>query len=138
LNCPNCGSENTQTLLVIYESGTQDFNARSSSAGIFGGGSLGIGGGLTKTSGTTSTKFAQKAAPPSRKRLRWAILVTLFVPMYLGSFATVLGYAVFAVCAYWIYTIIKFNRNELPNLVSRWRNQWACHKCGSFFEQSNS
>jgi hypothetical protein len=132
--CPKCSSDNTQTLQVVYESGTQDFNARSHTGGLFGLRGIGIGGAITSTTGSSSSKFAQRAAPPAKKRRRWAILGILVGLLFLGN-SYPLALTLLGGCGYWLWAILKFNKSEWPELHAAWSASWICHKCGNVYTQ---
>lgn len=67
--CPQCGSDQFQTLKMIYESGsaTTESESAHSGVGLFGGTIGGVGLGSTSTSGITRTRLAELATPPTKK-----------------------------------------------------------------------
>lgn len=137
--CQKCGSDNTQSLQIVYEGGTQDFNSESRSAGLGSlGGSLGLGGAVTKTTGNTQSKLAQRAAPPAKKKKRWACVGILVGLLFLGkSFgALLIAVLVIGASGYWLWNVLKFNREEWPALHQIWAESWICHKCGNIYRQA--
>ena len=134
MNCPRCSSDNTQTLQMAYESGTQNFNARSHTGGVFGFRGIGLGGAITSTSGVSSSKLAQRAAPPAKKRRRWAILGLFVGLLFLGN-TNWLAITLLAGCGFWLWSILKFNRTEWSELHAAWSASWICHKCGNVYAQ---
>jgi hypothetical protein len=113
LRCPACTSENTQRLEVAFDGGTQDIESKSRSIGLASvGGNLGIGGATTKTKGRSQSVLAQKAAPPAKKSIKWAVLLAFFGLMFTGQpgGVSVIGYLMLAGGVYLGYTVRSFNR----------------------------
>lgn len=140
MQCEKCGSENTQRLQVAFEGGTQDISARSHTAGVGSlSGSLGIGGSVTKTSGTTQSVLAQKAAPPKKKSYKWPAIGLIAGLLFFGNPGTVVvGFAFIAAGGYFGYVAFKFNRERWPALYRNWLDSWICHKCGHIYHQASS
>ena len=68
MQCTKCNSDNTQRLEVVFDGGTQNINTTSNSAGAGIGGSFGVGGIRTSTSGTSQTSLAWQP-PPTLSRV---------------------------------------------------------------------
>lgn len=140
MQCQKCCSDNTQRLEVAFEAGSQNITAKSytADAGSFSG-ALGIGGAITKTSGTSQSVLAQKIAPPAKKRLKWSVvtvIVGLLCVIY-GSWGVVIfGLLLLAVSGYFEYTAYKFNTQQWPSLYQYWCESWVCHKCGHIYHQA--
>lgn len=138
MNCNKCDSDNTQRLEVVYESGTQNINTKTGSTGIgFGRGGAAIGFGKAKTKGIARSTSAMKAAPPTKKKLLW-FLVMVFIGLTFASRHAapsdyLIGGALLIVGGFFLYRNIMFNRKELPRLYQIWLNSWMCNKCGSIF-----
>lgn len=135
--CPTCNSENTQRLEVIYDSGTHDINTKSNSTGIgFGGGGIGFGLGKTKTRGTSQSGLAQKASPPSKKKIKVQVISILIGLLLLSSHAVqnkMFGGVIMLVGAFFIYKKVSYNSKIFPGLYQSWLNSWLCTKCGNIF-----
>jgi len=146
MKCPKCESENTQRLEVAFHSGTQNISTTSNTAGvgIGGGGRIGFGGGVTKTSGQSQSVLAAACTPPAKKPYNWPAIGAFFgIPMGLsglGSMSTaVAGLAFLGVGAfsgYALYSRRQFNSQKWPKLYQYWSESWICHKCGGIYHQA--
>lgn len=133
MQCTKCNSDNTQRLEVVFENGTQNINTNSHSAGAGYGGSFGVGGITTKTSGISQSLVGSKAAPPMRKSYKWAIIGALISTMFMGQI--LIGGSMFAACAYLGYRAFTYNNTEWPPLHQLWQESWLCNKCGTIYHQ---
>ena len=144
LNCPNCGSENTQNVKILFESGTTRGNSTSYTTG----GNV-IRTPLTTKNYTTETSsFNQtdlaKANTPPRKKAGFALpFIWLFVGLFIGA---IIGLFTWSMSAIWIVMSIcvfisipfafegaKYNKTEYPPLYKAWAKRYYCHKCGNLF-----
>lgn len=138
MQCDKCGSDNTQRLEVVFENGTSNINTQSHSAGVGIGGSLGIGGITTKTTGTSQTTLGVKASPPQKKSYKWPIISIVFglIAWSAGDGAAVWGVVLIAAGAYFTYTAAMYNKNKWPGLYKHWQECWLCHKCGNIYHHA--
>lgn len=140
MQCDKCGSDNTQRLEVVFENGTSNINTRSHSAGVGVGGTFGVGGVTTKTTGTSQTTLGGKAAPPPKKSYKWAIISILFGLIFWNAngdmSAMILGGLLMAAGAYFIYVAASYNKNKWPILYRYWQESWLCHKCGNIYHHA--
>jgi hypothetical protein len=136
MQCPQCNSDNTQRLSVIYQSGTQHISTTSTSFGGGGGTGFGVGSAVTNTSGTSRSYLAIKAAPPAKKTFKKATMFASFwlLSWFLAStipfplFLPLLGIAIFSA-----YKAIRYNKDEYPGLRQTWLKSWHCNKCGTIY-----
>jgi len=136
MQCSKCNSENTQRLEVIYEGGTQNISTTSHSAGAGIGGTFGIGGVRTSTSGTSQSTLAAKASPPVKKRIFESILTAVmgfFVFIGSGLGMKIFGFLLIGAGVYLTYVAIQFNAQKWPGLYQYWKESWLCNKCGHIF-----
>jgi hypothetical protein len=138
MQCDKCSSDNTQRLEVVFENGTSNINTKSHSAGAGIGGTFGIGGVTTKTTGTSQTVLGKKAAPPLKKTYKWAVISIIVGWLFLsnGGDTLVFGGALIAAGAYFIYAAATYNKNEWPALYKHWQECWLCHKCGNIYHHA--
>jgi hypothetical protein len=141
MQCSKCGSQETQRLEVAFEGGTQQVSTKSHTAGVGSlTGALGLAGAITKTSGTHQSYLAQKAAPPSKKPLKWAIILMVFGVFGLDGnlSAMFMGLALLSigVGAYVAYSAVVFNTTQWPGLYQYWLESWICHKCGHIYHHA--
>ena len=137
MQCTKCNSENTQRLEVVFEHGTQNISTTSHSAGAGIGGSFGVGGVRTSTSGTQQSTLAGKAAPPAKQKFMWAIIVAIVGFFFLngGMEAKAFGALLIAAGGYFTYAAIQFNSQKWPGLYQYWKDSWLCNKCGTIYHQ---
>jgi hypothetical protein len=137
MQCTKCNSDNTQRLEVVFEGGTQNINTTSNSAGAGIGGSFGVGGIRTSTSGTSQTSLAQKASPPLKKGLMWPIIAMFIGLMCFGGgmAAVVFGLVLIGSGGYFAYEAMQYNGQQWPTLHQVWLESWLCHKCGTIYHQ---
>lgn len=141
MQCPNCNSENTQRLEVIYNAGTQEINTHSATAGGAHGGAFGIGGAVTKTSGQSQSLLAKQVAPPAKKSYKWPIIAILFgfFAFYSNSHNNLMGGLIIGLLlggpgAYLCFSNFQYNSNKWPSLYQHWFESWMCSKCGSVYQ----
>lgn len=149
--CPDCGSGSTQSVSVAWARGTRisDFGG----VGFSGGGRVGLFGGVS----SSQSLFAQRLAPPSRKRSDWMILaavISFFLALFLfggaiagqgdsgsrvwcGLLGAALGGAGWA-AASTARTWRRWNREIYPRLRAQWGQAWVCDKCGTLFKPAAS
>jgi len=137
MQCPKCGSDNTQRLEVIFDGGTQSIKTKSNTTGAGFGGAFGVGGAVTSTSGTSQSTLAQKAAPPAKKSLKWPIFGILsgLGSFTYGGFGILLGLILIGVSIHFGLKVKRFNSTEWPGLYQHWSESWMCHKCGNIYHQ---
>jgi predicted nucleic-acid-binding Zn-ribbon protein len=142
MQCPKCGSDNTQRFEVANQAGTHNTTSTGKSAGLgFSGGRVGVAGGVSSTSGQTQTSLARTCAPPEKQKTRSSIFIggiMVFVALYAASVhwylsLIVLPLGVFALKAN--LAKVKFNSTEWPKLYKLWTESWICHKCGNAYHQ---
>jgi hypothetical protein len=138
MQCTKCNSENTQRLEVVFEHGTQNISTTSHSAGAGIGGSFGIGGVRTSTSGTSQSTLAGKASPPAKKSLKAGVILVIIGLVLLN--ANSVGMKIFGLFGiagggYLIYSAVTYNSNVWPGLYKYWRESWLCNKCGTIYHQ---
>ena len=162
MRCPACGSENTQRLAVIYESGTSHSSAKTQGS-VYGSGvnlnaeNSGVGlysGSVNSTtSGVTQTFAAQRAAPPRAKTFmqsglgKWSLTIALGA----GAIAFIFGVGASGKTDYsWLWTtwvvcalvfalnavlVADYNESTWKPQYQAWEKRWLCHKCGTVYEQ---
>lgn len=135
MQCDKCNSDNTQRLEVVFENGTQNINTQSHSAGAGIGGSFGIGGVTTKTSGTSQTVLGEKAAPPVKKSYKWPIVTIIAGWFFLSGNAAMvtIGALIIITGGYFVYAAAKYNKVTWPPMYKYWQECWLCHKCGNIY-----
>ncbi|NYE62478.1 hypothetical protein FHW58_003693 [Duganella sp. 1224] len=118
-----------------------DVNTTSRSVGVgIGRGGLAVGGGKTKTQGTSQTVASQKAAPPAKKPYLKPLLYIFLAMVVAGLFLTgpVLGPVVSLVwlgasIAY-IIAARKHNSEVWPQLYAQWDRSFVCNRCSHTFQ----
>lgn len=160
--CPNCSSDQTQRVSVIYSSGTSVVESKSTgmAVGLTKGGLVPVLG-SSNTTGVQQTQLAQQVAPPARTPTLKIVFFTPIVGVVLGLvlwFVAVLiligtgtkandvpGYVLegtfLLVQVLGIALAVqnyRRNRDEWPGLYAAWERKWFCHRCGSTFEGSPS
>jgi hypothetical protein len=98
---------------------------------------LGIGGFKTETSGTQQTVLGAKAAPPAKKRYKWAIILLILGSLALGLTGLgnkTIGALLIACGGILCYLAFAFNKSTWPGLYKYWQQSWLCHKCGNVFQ----
>jgi hypothetical protein len=140
LSCPSCKSEATQKLSLIFENGLSDVNTTSRSVGIgIGRGGLAVGGGKTKTEGTSQTAASQRAAPPAKKPYLKPLLY-LFGGMIVANMflrGPVLGPVVviawIGLSIAYVINAKKHNTDVWPVQKAEWDRSFLCTRCSHTF-----
>lgn len=141
LTCPSCKSDATQKLSLVFENGISDVNTTSRSVGIgVGRGGLAVGGGKTKTQGTSQTAASQKAAPPAKKPYLKPLLY-IFGAMVIASLFLKGPILSPIVTLAWIggsiaYVVItrKYNSEIWPAQYAQWDRSFVCTRCSHTFQ----
>ena len=135
MQCTRCKSDNTQRLSVIYQSGTQQISTTSNTFGGGVGTGFGVGSATTSTSGTAQSYLAIKAAPPTKKSFKRA-LIFMFLWL-LGFFYKEISFILFlpflAAAIFFAYKSFRYNSNQYPALRQAWLMSWHCNKCGMVY-----
>jgi hypothetical protein len=125
MNCPKCGSDNTQKLQVVFEQGT------------YGDESKGYVGSAPVTLQTTGRSLlAAKYSPPKKAAPVLTILLGLIVAFCLGvvvkiiagnsAISTGIMVATFILFAWKAFNGFRFNSVQYPILMNAWMKSWVC------------
>ncbi len=158
-SCPSCGSEQTQNITVIYESGTSDISSSSIHGGFAftGDGAVPVMA-SSSDNGVQQTALAKRLAPPQKKSIMGLLgcgcVISVILPVLLsGATLVILGSYFFnelaskclligtAACSILIFILFchlaiqnkKFNDTEYKELYNEWAKKYFCHKCGNLF-----
>ena len=143
MKCPECGSNNTKRVEVIFDQGTSDSSATSLILGS-------NADAVAVTSGRSQTRLAQKVSPPKKKDIFGPLFLLLlslvfFVfiffskdfslggPWYIGLFLLLM----FILSIRFLMVNLKFNKFEWPKIYESWLKSWCCLKCGNIFKGKN-
>lgn len=130
MQCPKCNSDNTQRLEVIYEQGTQNIASTNHS-----------GSSDSSRFGVSQSKLAQKVSPPKGESWGFFIILVVIGLLCLGFSSIgvkIFGLLLVAGGIYGIYSAIKFNLKEYPDLYQYWKKSWYCNKCGNIYHEVES
>ena len=148
--CPYCGSENIQRFPIAYAEGTSAISMGTQTVGLgFGGGSVGVGGAYSASSGDMKTLLAEELEPPHMALdndgdvFATGCFVWLFVTILSCWFlfdgfwpGAILGIIVACVIG-WAMSNKKevnhYNEVEYPRRYREWQHSWVCLKCGKKF-----
>lgn len=155
--CPVCGSEDTQSFPVIYESGSYSGGTSTYGTAYVGGKAVPAVG--YSTHGGRSA-LASRLAPPQRAGIGCGGVVGVLL-LIVGLFGTLVGLSFMstsgrdeasiisslfipAVGAFWAllggFVAVRafrkrneYNRHHYPAALDRWRNSYFCHRGGHEF-----
>jgi predicted nucleic-acid-binding Zn-ribbon protein len=144
MQCPTCGSDHTQRLEVAFHGGTHTIETKSKSytPGAVKWASVGAD---TKTTGTTMSALAMKAAPPPKKRYKQLLImfgIGLFaVPISAQALlpeqlSWIAGLLIWVWLIGFVYLTVQtfiFNWKVWPQLYRQWEQTWHCNKCGTIY-----
>lgn len=126
-DCPNCGSENVQSLPIIFQSGTSGSNSITETGKI-----------ISVTKGSTMTNLARSVAPPTQKECNWWLtaLPAFLAFIFLDSGETWL----ILLLLFWAGAQLKdnldkknYNEKVWPKEYDIWLHSYLCHRCGNIF-----
>ena len=127
--CPNCGSENVQSLPIIYQSGSSGTSAVVGATNF-----------IAVTQGNTMTDLARSVAPPTQKEvddtaLNWLVFIGIG-SLFFGLIPVTAICFVLAIIAYFSSQKAK-EHNEKQFLIEyeNWKNSYLCHRCGTIFRK---
>jgi hypothetical protein len=160
--CPICGSSNTKTLSVIYESGTYHYSGRSTGSGVsFGSGSTRFGFWSGTSHGVRQSSLSANAAPknlfavpdgflsifshiayifscicifvmPLRKSLGYMQIIFSVILLFALSYAIFVSFYFIIFILILYFFVILFCNNDAE--LESWRKTWKCLRCGHHFE----
>lgn len=130
-NCPACGSRNTKSLKIIYESGQR--TGRSRRRSVYGSFSGSLWAGFSTTESHSSSLIAAHAAPSaSVVPFSWS---SIGVPLFIG--------VIFFDWPGWIIPVVMFSLAILYgisdiyaqrlNTMNDWHKKFQCLRCGTVF-----
>ena len=143
-NCQRCGSDNTSSFQMIYQSGTQSGNFKALSYGL-GTGAIGAAG---KTN--SQSLLSQQTTPPPMPKLTgsdfiFACIAGIALIVLTQTFLDVIGYDALPILTIICFIVgfsgLYFFRNEYIKKkkviwkgdMQKWRNSWMCLKCGNIW-----
>ncbi|MFZ5658815.1 MAG: hypothetical protein ACOY5C_03035 [Pseudomonadota bacterium] len=144
MKCPDCGSENTQALNLVYSSGLSNVNTKTRGVGVgIAGRGLGLGVGSAKTTGIQQTELSTLATPPKRIYYRNIILATVVV-FFVGilffesagdGLKTLWMIACLAGGGLLFKSAYHYNNKVFPRKMGVWNRSFLCLRCGTQFEK---
>lgn len=150
LNCPKCGTENTQKLSIIHSSGFTNINTTSSGVGIgIGKSGIGVGVGSGSTTGTHQNALSATYSPPPKAKDGMNVFVALvsflIFPFLLFNFkvdVVMISSIIFCVCFFLlavnsVRSNSKYNREVWPKLYDEWQRSFLCLRCEHVFTLKN-
>lgn len=126
-NCPNCGSENVQSLPIIFQSGTSGSDSLTTTGKI-----------ISVTKGLTMTNLARSVAPPTKKKQSWWLtilfaFITLFVLDSNNTLFVLIGIAFTGIFLKENIDVKKYNEKIWSAKYEIWLHSYLCHRCGNVF-----
>ena len=127
--CPNCGSENVQSLPIIYQSGSSGTSAVTGATNF-----------IAVTKGNTMTDLARSVAPPQPKEVddtafTWCIIIAIG-SVFIGLIPVTVICLVLAIILWIPVSKAKeYNEKQFPIEYDNWRNSYLCHRCGTVFRR---
>jgi hypothetical protein len=133
--CPNCGSEQVQTVALAHAQNTSVvYDSRGRASGI------------------RKTASGVMLEPPTKRRVWWRWF--LFVGFVLGIFYSLIGglftgeigawisMVIDAALAYLVHRFVlkparRYNREVFPAELEKWERSWTCNQCGVVFDLGN-
>lgn len=134
MKCPQCGSQNTQKSLALYEQATRLSEGESSGAFVTSRGTLGVS--KSKHSSQSSSLAAERNKPPVGASLRTAVvlIVGMFLSVWLLFTGAGFGVFLLALAGTIGLAIFFFNPTEQDLAEqTQYSLQWYCKKCGNVF-----
>lgn len=132
LNCPNCGSENTQNIKVVHMSGTSTAIGREIVSDI---------SDIRVT--TKQTGLATKFPPPSKKPVGMLVFVFSIFGLFIAAMIGLVNWSMSTFWAIWILSTLaslifvipndEYNKTKYVELYDNWAKQYFCNKCGNLF-----
>lgn len=139
VNCPECGSKNTQKSSAFYEQNVRTTEGRSSGIFLTSRGTVGIG--KSRNQSRASSLAAEVNAPHHGMKMRSLIASIVGFVAALVSQAAGGGYLLFVGLVLMGFLLSIYlaapTQQDLAE-EQRWRRQWYCRKCGSTFLKGSS
>lgn len=131
LNCPACGSSNTQKLSLLVMGGTQSSRTRSTGVGLIGGD---VGVGMASSNNRSITALAKAYSPPRKRSAVGALIFGLLLGLLVSIFAGWAGF-IGGVIGGVVGFIVnhKYHKNVYLPGVSRWNSSFLCLRCSHSF-----
>ena len=141
VRCVKCGSESTQRLQIVHESGLQSISTTSAIGGVGYAGGLAEGVAVVGTRGSQQSILSQRASPPTRRQISSGIgcLAIIGVLALVGGLSTksggwvLIGVILAAIVAAVAVSVTNYNNKIWPGLYSEWSKTFVCLRCGASF-----
>ncbi len=158
LKCPQCGSDNVQSLRVLYELGSTTSNSTSLGVATTG---RALGVGVAETAGKQQTLLAQRCAPSKKPEIKnlgcvfaglWGLFAFIIVGMPISralpdnagaAFLTMIAAISVGIWFYHFYRTTKLpplqeaHNKAMESYIramARWERSYHCSRCGESFE----
>tara|TARA_B100000378_G_C18051250_1_gene413275 strand:+ start:1288 stop:1746 length:459 start_codon:yes stop_codon:yes gene_type:complete len=131
LQCPKCGSDNTQKLSLAVEGGTV-----TNRATMLGMGTTGRGGALLagSSSGSSQSQLAQKHAAPTKvPAVRGFIAIMIVAGVAALLFGAVAIHIGFVIGVFAAVRGIIYNVKRYPGILASWDAKYICLRCSDVF-----
>jgi hypothetical protein len=144
LRCPQCGSDDTRKVSLVYGEGTSSISGSVRTYGRSSDGGTGYSFG--NLSGSQQTELSRRLAPPAQKQHSPRAVAALFVTLMVVSFVVLtnggtpvgvmaIGLPIAFLAFYAANGDTRaWNETELPKLRAEWERKFLCRRCGVVFE----
>jgi hypothetical protein len=142
-SCPSCGSENTQKISLLYQSGTT--NVRLGSIGVGGTGTGHLGIGVGATGGCAQSDLARQYAPPKKldpsTQMGCLIVIGVILTPIMYALTDSKIFAVFVLIIFIAAVALLYNHAErhntkvFPQQFAEWDKKFLCLRCGVIFNR---
>jgi hypothetical protein len=139
MQCPRCGSGNTQKSSAVYEQGVRNAEGRSSGFFVTSRGTVGVGQSRRKS--RSSTLATERNAPHRMVPTRAILVGVVGLLVSLVALNSGIGFVAFLILVvgiFWAMIYVSAPTDRESAEEERWQTQWYCKKCGDiFFEDDN-
>jgi hypothetical protein len=139
MQCPSCGSNNTQKSSAAYEQGVRITEGRGTGFFVTSRGTVGVGKSRRKS--RSSTLATERNAPHRMVPTRSILVGVVGLILSLVALNSGIGFVAFLILmvgTFWAMIYFSAPTHGEATEEKRWQSQWYCKKCGELFFENDA
>lgn len=148
MQCPQCQSNNTKKLSMVYATGTRHSQSVSSSSSrsISSNLTVRVGGSQSQRQSISQTALAQAITPPQPSKLpkivafllAWLFvlpaLIAVFSPSDISIFKRIFAFIMLVFFSAGTFFVYKFLNRNYERQLNDWNRAWICMRCSHVYD----
>lgn len=148
MQCPQCQSNNTKKLSMVYATGTRHSHSSSSSRSrsVSSRMTARVGSSSSQRQGISQTALAQAVSPPKPSRLPKIVAFVLALytvlpalamtvsPEDVSIWSRLLAFILLVACSAGTFFAYKFLNRNYERQLNDWNRAWICMRCSYVYD----